>query len=304
MNRRHFLGQIVLGSAAVSTLGRSTVDARQRKGVAVKFVGMMGYISRTDGSILVALPGHHPTGHDAHIPFLMARTGSAIAGALGMTAMPGVAAGAFDDRLADTPSGSFMVRCLEGCDLEIDGIRGGAVANRATQLAQMNSIVKGKRLRNDVRRWSNATVTLRGGWLDNSAAHPDAGKIWTFGSHRQRLTDATLFTAPGATLRLSAGSSVQTYQATGDELWVVSSAGPRTVPGDPKRLDHGVIFSYFADAEPVMATCEDAEGRITLASDLPCATGSVASRVGGAARMAPPYAELCYGGGWCGDACF
>lgn len=303
MNRRHFLGQVVLGSTAISTLGRSTLTARQGSGLAVKFVGMMGYISRTDGSILVALPGPHPMGHHSHAPFLMARTGSAVAGALGMTAMPGVVAGAFDDRLVDAPAGAFVFRCLEGCDVEISAGGADSVANRATHLAQMYNIARGRRLRNDVRRWSQSTVTLRGGRLDNSAAHPDAGKIWSFGSHQQPLTDATLFTAAGATLRLSSGSRVSTYEAAGDELWVVSAAGQRTYAGNPKRLEHGVIlFNYFADAEPVVtATCEEAEGRITLASELPCTGGSLASRDGGVARNAPPYVELCYGGGWCDD---
>lgn len=302
MNRRHFLGQVVLGSAAVATLGRSTVTARRGSGLAVKFVGMMGYISRTDGSILVALPGPHPMGHHPHIPFLMARSGSAIAGALGMTAMPGVVAGAFDDRLVNVPAGGFVFRCLEGCDLEIAVGGSDAVANHATHLAQMYKIGNGRRLRNDLRRWSQATVTLRGGRLDNSSAHPDAGKIWSFGAHQQPLTDATLFTSAGAMLRLSAGSRVSSYEARGDELWVVSSAGPQTAPGNPKRLEHGVVlFNYFADATPVTATCEQAEGRIPLASELPCGTGTLASRVGAVSRSAPPYVDLCYGGGWCND---
>jgi hypothetical protein len=304
VNRRHFLGQVVLGSAALSTLGRSTIEARQSSGLAVKFVGMMGYISRTDGSMLVALPGHHPMGHYAHVPFLMARTGSPIAGALGMTAMPGVVPGAFDDKLVGAAAGSFVFRCLEGCDLEIDTAAGGSVANRATQLAQMYAITRGKRLRNDVRRWSQATVRLRGGRLENSSAHPDAGKIWSFGSHQQRLTDATLYTAANATLRLAAGSTVHTFaSAVGSgELWVVSSAGPRFDAPNPKRLEHGaILFQYFASAEPITATCEDAEGRLTEASDLPCSTSSASARGHVVARTAPPYSDLCYGGGWCDD---
>jgi hypothetical protein len=186
--------------------------------------------------------------------------------------------------------------------MEISAGGADAVANRATHLAQMYRIAKGRRLRNDVRRWSPSTVTLRGGHLDNSAAHPDAGKIWSFGSHQQPLTDATLFTAASATLRLSSGSRVSTYEAAGDELWVVSSAGPQTGPGNPKRLEHGVIlFNYFADAEPVTATCEEAEGRLTLATELPCSGNGLASRLAGVASAAPPHVDLCYGGGWCDD---
>ncbi|HUE88503.1 MAG TPA: hypothetical protein VMO26_20695 [Vicinamibacterales bacterium] len=267
---------------------------------------MMGYISRTDGSILVALPGLHPMGHYAHVPFLMARSGSAIASALQMTPMPGVVAGAFDDRLVNAPDSGFVFRCLEGCDVDIDARSGiSAVANRASHLAQMYTIAKGRRLRNDVRRWSQATVTLRGGRLDNSAAHPDAGKIWSFGSHQQPLTDATLYTADDATLQLSAGSSIVSYSAdneTPGELWVISSAGPRTDAPNPKRLEHGaILFQYFAEAEPVIATCEEAEGRLTLATELPCSGNGLASRVGRITATAPPHVDLCYGGGWCDD---
>jgi hypothetical protein len=270
--------------------------------LAVKFVGMMGYITRTDRSILVAMPGAHPLGHYAHVPFLMARAGSSVAGALGLTPMPGVAAGAFDDRLADALDSGFVFRCLEGCDLEIDA--GGAeVINRATQLAQMNRITPGKRLRNDLRRWSSASVTLRGGALDNSAAHPDAGKIWSFGAHQQALTDATLFTAPAATLRLASGANVLTCQCPAGELsqlWVVSSAGPRTDAPDPKRLVHGeILFQFFANAESVTATCEQAEGRVTMATELPCSPIAYAARTIRHRAEMPPHVDLCYGGGWC-----
>jgi len=95
---------------------------------------------------------------------------------------------------------------------------------------------------------------------------------------------------------------VLTYQpGAGEiaELWVVSSAGPRTDIADPKRLVHGeILFSYFADATPVVATCNEAEGRITLATDLPCGEG-FASRTTRPAPAMPPYLDLCYGGGWC-----
>jgi hypothetical protein len=266
---------------------------------------MMGYITRTDRSIVVAMPGLDAMGHFPHVPFLMARTGSAVANALGMTSMPNVAPAAFDDKLVDAPAGAFVFRCLDGCDIEID-TGTGPVDNHATQLAQMYQIAKGKRLRNDVRRWSNATVTLRGGRLDNSSAHPDAGKVWSFGTHQQQLTDATLYTATAAAVRLAAGSTVHSYAAgageTG-ELWVVSSAGPRTDVPNPKRLDHGaILFQYFADAEAVAPTCEQAEGRITIATDLPCSTSSASSRTAAVTRSAPPYVDMCYGGGWC-DSC-
>jgi hypothetical protein len=304
VNRRRFLGQVVLGSAAIASSAARAGAAEQQVAGAlnVKFVGMMGYITRSDRSILVAMPGAHPMGHYAHVPFLMARSGSAIANALGLAPMPGVVAGAFDDRLADAPDSGFVFRCLDGCDMEIEA-DGSEVTNRATQLAQMSRIATGKRLRNDLRRWSNATVTLRGGALENSAAHPDAGKIWSFGTHKQALTDATLFIASAATLRLAAGPDVMTYHAAAGELaqlWVISSAGPRTDVPDPKRLVHGeILFQFFANAEPVTATCEEAEGRLTMATELPCPTSAFASRSIRAVAAMPPHVDLCYGGGWC-----
>ena len=302
MNRRQFVGQVLLGSAAVSSLATSQARAQSAAAVNVKFVGMMGYVTRTDRSIMVATPGAHPLQHATHVPFLMARAGSPIAAALGLTPMSGVAAGAFDDRLSDSPDGSFVFRCLDGCDLEIDS---GTVPveNRATQLAQMYRIAGGKRLRSDLRRWSSATITLRGGVLNNSAAHPDAGKTWSFGTYQQQLTDATMYTAGASTIRLVFGAQVLSYKSAdhdATQLWVVSSAGPRTDIPDPKRLVHGdILFRYFADAEPVTAVCEQAEGRLTMATELPCAATPMASRNSRAAITMPPYVDLCYGGGWC-----
>ena len=227
---------------------------------------MMGYVSRSDQSLLVALPGAHRMGHYSHVPFLMARAGSAIANALGLTAMPGVVAGAFDMSLADAPADAFVFRCLDGVDLDVtssDGSR--AVDHRASQLAQMQAIAPGKRLRTNLARWAQSTVSVEGGVLENSAAHPDAGRVWSFGNHHQQLTDATLYSASSATVRLHVGSRVATFaagQSTAAELWVVSAAAPRTDVPNPKRLEHGhLLFEYFADAEPVTPTCEEAEGR-------------------------------------------
>jgi hypothetical protein len=239
----------------------------------------------------------------SHVGFLMARTGSAIGKALGLTPMPGVVAGAFDMELADAASDGFVFRCLDGADLDVASLDGATpVANRATQLAQMNQIAPGKRLRNNLRRWAQANVTLQGGSLDNSAAHPDAGKVWSFGTFNQRLTDATIFSSASASVRLSYGARVSTFVADATrpgELWVVSAAGPRTDVPNPKRLEHGhVLFQYFADADPIVPTCEEAEGRITFATDMPCASG-VAATTRTAARTAPPFTDFCPGGGWC-----
>jgi hypothetical protein len=266
---------------------------------------MMMYVTRSDGSLWITLPGEHTSGHYSHIPFLMARAGSRIANALGMAVLPGVVAGAFDDRLTDALPGSFAYRCLDGADLEvISRDVDTLVDHRATHLAQMNRIAAGKRVRGDLRRWSRTSVTVSGGRLDNSAAHPDAGKIWSFGDHQQPLTDATLYRTPSAYLRLSVGREVFALDADETkpaELWVVSAAGPNTSTPNPKRLEHSLmLFEFFSEATPVIATCEEAEGRVTLATEYPsCSTPALASRAGGASRLAPPFVELCTGGGCC-----
>ena len=300
MNRRHFLGQVVLGSAAASLVHRPAA-AQIGGGLRIKFVGMMGYVSRSDGSLLIALPGQHPVGIYTHVGFLMARAGSSIAKALGLTPMPGVVAGAFDMELADAPSDGFVFRCLDGADVDVVAA-GAAVDNRASQLAQMNLIAPGKRLRGNLRRWAQANITVQGGTLENSAAHPDAGKVWSFGSYKQRITDATLHSSTAAIVRISAGARVSTFATDSKapaDLWVVSAAGPRTDVPNPKRLEHGhVMFQYFADAEPVVPTCEEAEGRITLATELPCPAG-VASTIRTVSRTAPPFTDFCPGGGFC-----
>jgi hypothetical protein len=93
------------------------------------------------------------------------------------------------------------------------------------------------------------------------------------------------------------GSTVDSFAANGSdaaELWVISAAGPRAATSDPKRLDHGILFEYLHDTTPVAAYCADAEGYITPASTLPCAPSAIASRSGGVAATAPPFAELCY----------
>jgi hypothetical protein len=302
VNRRRFLGQFAFGSTALALASPSRAAVQTGSGLTVNFVGMMYYVRRSDGSLLVCVPGSHPLGHHQHVPFLMARAGSPVASALGLTPMAGVVAGAFDNRLADA-SGGFVFRCLEGVDIDIVAGESVPVDHRATHLAQMHLIAPGKRLRHDVRRWSPTTVTVRGGRLDNAAAHPDAGKMWRFGDYQQRLTDATLYRASGGTIRLHTGARVDAFAADANmpcELWMVSSAGPRVDVPDPKRLEHSVmLFQFLADASPVIPTCDEAQGRITLASEFPCASTAIASTRAGFTRTAPPFVELCYGGGDC-----
>jgi hypothetical protein len=212
--------------------------------------------------------------------------------------MPGVAAGAFDDRLVNEAPDAFVYRCLDGTDMEVATSGAVEVDNQATQLAQMHRIAPGRPLRGNLRRWAHATVSLQGGRLSNGSAHPDAGKVFSFGSYEQSLTDAATYFASSAILRLASGAEVSTFAATDDdggEMWVVSAAGPRMEVGDPKRLEHGhILFEYLDGASPVTAYCAEATGRITMATELPCAPAALASRVGGATPAYPPMVELCY----------
>ena len=72
-------------------------------------------------------------------------------------------------------------------------------------MAHLHRIAPGKRVRGNVEKWASNTVSLRGGRIDNSAGHPDAGKVWRFGSYQQQLTDAVnYFSTEGtATIRLT-----------------------------------------------------------------------------------------------------
>jgi hypothetical protein len=299
VNRRHFLGQVAFGSAVLASHVRTPLTAAERSGgLTVRFVGMMGVVERTDRSLMVALPGHPRMDHYSHASFLMARRGSAIASALGLIPMPGVVAGAFDQELANSRPEDFAFRCLDHTDLEIASAQTGMVPvdNQATQLAQMDRIAPGKRLRGNLRQWSHASVSLQGGRLVDAAAHPDAGKVWTFGSYSQRLTDAVSYHSADARIRLGCGSEVRSFSNGRQpaDLWVVSAAAAGAEASDPKTLEHGaLVFEYLSDATPVTAYCAEAEGR-SVSTELPCASPRIASRSGGAAREMPPYTELCW----------
>src|SRR4051812_33275573 len=98
MNRRDFVGRVTLGGVAVacSGLGRPTQAASVNNQLNVRFIGMMTFVERADRSFLVATPGNHASHHMTHTPFLMARKGSAIALAFGMTTAADVVPEAFD----------------------------------------------------------------------------------------------------------------------------------------------------------------------------------------------------------------
>ena len=301
MNRRDFVSRVTLGGAAVACTGLAKPAAAATTGkVNLRFLGMMTFVERTDRSFLVATPGQHGLHHMTHVPFLMARKGSAVATALGMAPAPGVVPAAFDTQLIGTNPNEFVYRNLENTAIEVVAGSKPAVNNASKQMAMLQNIAPGKRVRGNVEKWAATTIDLRGGTLEDSSGHPDAGKLWSFGSYQQRLTDAVNFTATeGMTIRLTSGTDVRTFTTqTGDsnELWVVSAATPDSQFGDPTDLAHTeVLFEYLVDAMPVHAVCADATGREVPPTEIPfvrptsASTGVVAS-----STAFPPMMEICF----------
>jgi hypothetical protein len=299
MNRRDFVSRVTLGAAAACTGIGSNASAAPSSHLKVRFVGMMTFLERTDKSFLVATPGHHAFHHMTHTPFLMARAGSAIAKDLGFEPVRGVNPEAFDTVLAGSRSQDFVYKNLDNTSLEIVTGSTDAVDNHATEMALMNKIAPGKRVRGNVEKWASSTISLRGGRIDNSHGHPDAGKIWAFGEYKQRLTDAVNFTSNGpTTIRLTSANQARTFTvpADGTELWVFSAAQPDAAFGQPTMLEHSqVLFDYLVDAKAIVPTCPSATGRDVPATELPY-VGATSASVGitGAATTMPPLTELCF----------
>ena len=302
MNRRDFVSRVALGTAAACTgFGKPVKAAWVSAPLNIRFIGMMGFVERRDRSFLVATPGdtHH---HVTHVPFLMARAGSRIAKALNMKSAPGVVPGAFDTQLENSSSSDFVYLSLANTSVEVTSGTEDAVDNLATQMAHLGSIAPGKRVRGNVERWASATISLRGGRIENSSAHPDAGKVWSFGGYRQRLTDAVNYhNAAGAatTLRLTSGTEVSKISVAADEsaeLWVISSAEQADRVNNPNRLIHSELaFEYLVGATAVLAECPDATGRVVPSTQLPFVKPSSASAgvIGREAAM-PPLTEFCF----------
>lgn len=303
MNRRDFVSRVVLGGAAAActNLATSAHAAPASSSFKMRFIGLMGFVERKDRSFLVATPGddHH---HAIHVPFLMARRGSALANAFGMAPANGVVPAAFDTELVGTQPGDFVYRSLENTTVEVLSGATDRVENEATQMAHLHQIAPGKRLRGNLEKWASSTISLRGGKIENSSAHPDAGKVWAFGGHQQRLTDAVNYrNLPGAptTIRLTSGTEVRNLTIEPSqpaELWMISSAAMDSRMNDPMALVHSeVLFNFLVDARPVLAKCADAVGREVPATTLPFVKPTTASMglVAAAAAM-PPYTDLCF----------
>lgn len=303
MNRRDFVSRVTLGGAAACTaIANPFAASRASSQVNIRFVGMMGFVERRDRSFLVATPGQHMSHHITHIPFLMARKGSAVAQAFGFEPVPGVVPEAFDTTLIGSRPEDFVFRSLQNAALDVVSGENEAVANRTTQMADMNKIAPGKRVRGNIEKWATSTVSLRGGRMENSSGHPDAGKFWTFGHHRQRLTDAINFKTNGdelTTLRLTSATDALSFKVSSREpleLWMFSAATMEARGGNPKRLTHGeLLFEFLVDAQPVVAECSEATGRPIPDTEIPFVTPTSANMgIVGAARRFPPDTEICW----------
>ena len=303
MNRRQFVSRVSLGAAAACTpLAHSSLAAASSGQVNVRFVGMMTFIERVDRSFLVATPGHHAFHHMTHTPFLMARRGSTVAKALGMTAAPGVIPEAFDTSLIGSNPGNFVFLNLDNTAVDIVAGVDTPVTNDAHEMAVLNQIAPGKRVRGNIEKWAASTISLRGGRIEDSSGHPDAGKVWAFGNYKQKLTDAVNFknTAGAATtIRLTSAVDVRSFTVPAGEatdLWVFSAAQPGDGSGEPTVLEHSeVLFDYLVDAKPVVATCPEATGRAVPPTEFPFAKPTSASAGIIASETAmPPYSEFCY----------
>lgn len=305
MKRRDFVSRVALGgvAAACTSYGKPVQAIAASKQVTVRFVGMMAFMERADRSFLVATPGHHSLHHMRHTPFLMARAGSQIAKAFGMKPVPGVVPAAFDTALIGTHPAEFVYRNLDNTALDVVSGPIEAVKNEADQMALLNRIAPNKRVRGNVEKWASSTVSLRGGRIENSSGHPDAGKVWAFGSYKQRVTDAVNFhnsNGVTTTIRLTSAVEARSFTAAPGEttdLWVISAAQPGEGIGEPTMLEHSeVLFDYLVDATPVVATCPEATGRLAPETKLPFVAPSSASNgiIASGSSMMPPWTEFCY----------
>ena len=306
MNRRQFVSRVSLGAAAAcTTFAKPSLAAAAAAStrVNIRFAGMMTFLQRSDRSFLVATPGHHASHHMTHTPFLMARAGSPIAKALGFAPAIGVVPAAFDTTLVGSIASGFVYRNLDNTSIEIVSGTSNEVANQATEMASMNNIAPGKRVRGNLEKWASSTISLRGGRLDNTSyGHPDAGKVWSFGSYKQRLTDAVKFSDDGAsatTIRLTNADDARSFTvpaAGSTDLWVFSAAQPDDAIVQPTMLEHSeVLFDYLVDVKPIVATCPDATGRDVPSTELPYVKPTSASLgLIVEERHMPPMTELCF----------
>jgi hypothetical protein len=219
-----------------------------------------------------------------------------------MVPVRGVIPAAFDTEFEGTNPSEYVYRNLSNTSIEVISGSADAVTNEATEMAQLQKIAPGKRVRGNIERWASTTISLRGGRLENSAGHPDAHKVWSFGDYRQKLTDAVNFmnvNREATTIRLTCGTDSRSYTVGAGEtcdLTMVSAAAPDDRMNDPMKLVHSeLVFEYLVDAKVVIAECDEATGRDVPRTELPYVTPTSASAgIVAGASMFPPVTDLCF----------
>ena len=78
---------------------------------------------------------------------------------------------AFDTSLIGSNPLQFVYRNLDNTALDIVSGPNDKVDNRADELGLMNRIAPNKRVRGNLEKWASSTVSIRGGKIENSAAH-------------------------------------------------------------------------------------------------------------------------------------
>ena len=209
MKRRDFVSRVVLGGAAACTTLGGAAHAAPSSGVLQVPIHRLDGIRRAQRPVVprrnpgpIASPRHARAVSDG------AQGSPSCERASGWCQRRASYPSAFDTELEGTHPCDFVYRSLENTSLEVISGQSDRVVNEATQMAHLDRIAPGKRLRGNLEKWASSTISLRGGKIENSSAHPDAGKMWSFGSHRQQLTDAVNYrNLPGTAteIRLTSG---------------------------------------------------------------------------------------------------
>jgi hypothetical protein len=300
MDRRAFFGS--LGTVAVGLASQSSAQSLTRiaPNVVIHFVGMFGFVRRSDGSLVAATPGPSSMAHLEHSSFLMARKGSVAASILGLTPYPGVVPSAIDPRLEDTTQNEFVFACTGNVAFEVTSTNQVGVAGVPAEVMQMQRIAPGKPVRRDLMKWAELTVVLQSGRLVNETVHPDANKQWRFGStHVQHLTDAVRYESSDVVVRMTHGSEVRDLRPDKSdrvEFWVVSAptnaAAARTT--DPTKLTHSeALFDFLVDATPIIGECPEAVGGRIRETAFPCSEPKMAALGSAALPTFPWLPEWC-----------
>ena len=163
VNRRHFVGQVVLGSTFASFV-RRPLAAQDAGGLRVKFVGMMGYVTQ-----IRSVVAGRPSGRASHgaLPPCVVSHGSRrqrrLPGLSGLTAMPGVVGRCVRHDARRRPRRRVRVPLPRWCRHRGDIHRRicARSTTRRPSWRRCRLIAPGKRLRNNLRRWARSTFQRR-----------------------------------------------------------------------------------------------------------------------------------------------